>query len=176
MKRLLTYLTAGVLALSLLVPGVAAREEPGTGAGWVVGTPSLSYENVLWDLINDEHQRVCGAFLQGDVTLDSYSRYKAADMGWHNYFAHADESGQNYWQLYPFGGITYSGTNASEILAYNTYDDALSPGAAYNAFMASSPHRNAIRNCTFTEFGVGSFKQLNGTTFKRYWAVEFIRP
>lgn len=173
MKRKVLVLLLGALAL-ITAPIALAREEPGTGAGWVVGTPSFSYENVLADLISDEHARVCGVGLTQQVQLDSYARYKAADMGWENYFAHANEVGHNFWDLYPRGSIEW--TAAGEILAWNTVEDALAPGNAYTQFMGSTAHKAAIQNCVYTQFGVGSFKAETSTAFKKYWAVEFIKP
>ena len=172
-RRFAVLLSAAALALAVIVPGAIARDDPSTGAAWIIGTANFTYENVLADAINDEHHRVCGTWLDSEANLDSYARYKAADMGWENYYSHINEQGHAYYDLWPNGAITYSGQNAAEILVYNTYADLYSAGQAMNSFMGSPTHKAAIQNCVYVDFGVGNFKANNG---RRYWVAEFKKP
>lgn len=138
---------------------------------WQRGTVSLDAQAQLTNAIAAEHRRVCGGSLSVNSQLVWAARYKAQDMGYRGYFGHAYPDGSRTYHFYPRAGIPYS--QAAEILAWNTYPDDLSAGVAFSAFMGSTSHRAAIRNCAYTRFGVGTFKVASG---KHYYAVEFTRP
>jgi uncharacterized protein YkwD len=154
------------LLLVVLVPATALA-----ALSWRTGTVNGDATNILRDRIAAEHKRVCGASLSHDSQLVWAARWKAQDMGYRGYFAHRTPDGKMVWDFYSRAGIPWR--NAGEILAWNTYPDAESPGVAYRQFMDSSGHRARIRDCTYTRFGVGVFKVASG---KKYYAVEFTRP
>jgi uncharacterized protein YkwD len=137
---------------------------------WYNATVNPSAENTLARLINEEHQRVCGRELKIDARLTWVARYKVMDMSYHNYFGHVDMSGKKANRYLGNVGIKYS--SWSEILAWNGYPIDNTAKAIYIQFMGSTPHRQAIQSCTYTRYGVGSFR--DGA--RKYFAVEFIRP
>lgn len=155
------------ITLALVLTALLA----GTALGatiWRGATVGVTEGYALRDLINAEHHRVCGSYLVNDAQLVWVARWKAQDMGYRGYFAHAALDGSHVWDFYDRVGIPWS-KGTGEILAWNSYPDDYAASVAYSQFMASSSHRAAIRNCAFDRFGVGSFKA--GT--KRLFAVEF---
>ena len=159
---------AAILALLLTI---ATTGTVLAAFSWTRGTVSTTTQGQLANAIAAEHLRVCGSALSTNGQLTWAARYKAQDMGYRGYFGHAYIDGSRTWSFYPRAGVSY--TQAAEILAWNNYPDDISANAAYQAFMSSSSHRGAIRNCAYTRFGVGTFKVAGG---KKYYAVEFTRP
>jgi uncharacterized protein YkwD len=138
---------------------------------WGNARSSPTAEGYLASSINREHARVCGTTLASDGRLVSMARYRAVDMLANDYFAHADPwTGRRFWHYLRTVGIGYSAS--AEILAWNNYPNDLAAAVAYEGFMDSDGHRAAIRSCTYTRYGVGSYK-ANG---KRMFVVLFIRP
>ena len=163
MKR--RALIAAVLLVALATGSVAAA------IVWRSATTNTTAEARLRNLIAAEHLRVCGVALAHDSRLTWMARYRSTDMVLGRYFAHTNPvTGKRVFDLMAKAGIGYS--RAAEILAWNTYPDDLSPGAAYKQFMSSSGHRSAIRACACTRIGAGDYKVGS----KRMYAVLLIKP
>lgn len=159
------------LLIAVLLVALFPATALATHFWWRAGTVHATPQNELRDLIAAEHRSACGSDLAHDAQLIWAARFKAQDMGYNGYFGHTTSSGKAMWDLYARAGVPWS--SASEILAWNNYPDDSSAAAAFRAFMSSASHRSAIRNCTFTRFGVGVFRVAGG---KKYYAVEFTRP
>jgi hypothetical protein len=137
---------------------------------WRNATTNDAPEHQLAVLIVAEHERVCGSSLANDTRLVWTARYRATDMVLNDYFAHRNPWTQRrVFDHMRAAGITYAG--AAEIIAWNSYPDDLSPGAAFVQFMDSASHRGAIQACAYTHRGVGAYKA--GT--KRMYVVVFRR-
>jgi uncharacterized protein YkwD len=154
------------IVLALFISGTAVA-----AVSWVSGTVNQTAQDQLISLIKAEHDRVCSNSLSHNSQLVWAARYKAQDMVYRGYFSHASPDGKYIRQFYNRAGISWS--SSAEILAYNSLPDSSSAKGAFNQFMNSTPHRNVIRSCTYTRFGVGVFKNKAG---RKYYAVEFTRP
>lgn len=138
---------------------------------WRSATSNQGPEATLGNLIDAEHQRVCGRALSSDSRLVWMARYRSTDMVLAGYFGHRNPvTGKRVFDLMAKAGIGYS--SAAEILAWNTYSDDESAVFAYSQFMGSSGHRAAIRSCTYTRIGVGDYRVGS----KRMYTVLFTEP
>jgi uncharacterized protein YkwD len=159
---------SGTLALTT----VLALALTGIGASPVNAASDSSAEGTIRDLIRAERARVCGTRPTHDSRHRDIARWRSADMSKRGYFSHAIPGGTTWRDhLARFGITGYSRT--AEIIAWNRNADgrAASARQAYRQFMGSSTHRGIIRNCLYTQFGVGSYHA--GT--RHHYTVIFTR-
>jgi len=161
-------------ALALALVLFLASATPAEAFTWRNATVRLVPENVIRVLIAQEHLRVCNDALRNSIQLDWAARFKAMDMGFRNRFDHAFVDGAHIWDFYEEAGIDRSG-GAGEIIAVNNFPNGDSPRKAFEGWMASQAHRDAIRNCDYDRFGVGAFKtKANGGEGKKWYVAEFV--
>lgn len=158
------------LGMKLLTIVLALFLLGATGFVWRNATVSVTPEAILRALIVAEHERVCGAGLSGSTPLTWMARYRSMDMLNNGYFAHKNPwTGRTVFNLMTRAGIPYA--TGSEILVWNTYADDVSASVAYRQFMGSTPHRAAIRACSYVRMGVGAYK----VGAKHMYTVVFAR-
>jgi hypothetical protein len=161
-----------ILALLTAAAAIIGWSPPPVTAADAVNIPEA--ESKLASLIKAEHLRVCGTVLTRAAQHTSLDRWRARDMLSRNYFSHTIPGGSYYWDHFRHFGIEdWVSPYASEILATNTHvsSDSAAGTYAYKSFMASAPHRGAIRNCSYNTFGVGAYREGS----RRDFAVTFSR-
>lgn len=138
---------------------------------WGNATTSPVAEGQLGSLIARAHAQRCSGALVSDPRLVWLARYRAIDMLANGYFAHRNPwTLRRAWDYMRRVGIAY--TYAAEIIAWNSYPNALAASEAFRVFMASASHRGAILSCRYTRFGVGDYKARG----RKMFVVLFIRP
>lgn len=163
MRRVTALL--GALTLSVAVTGSAVA-----GLAWRNATIYGAATREIRDLIQAEHRRVCGKTIDHDKQLREAARWKAMDMGFRDYFAHALQDGSYVWDYYAEAGISKR-YGAGEIIAVNTYPDGQTAQVAFDGWMRSDGHRELIQACDFDHFGVGVFKTRGDGAYPQRWFV-----
>jgi len=163
--KIMRATTVAAVALLAVAGGVIA----GTIA-WRDATVKESVQKDLRDLINAEHFRVCGEYLDHDGQLKDIATYKAIDSALRDRLEHTFEDGTRVWDYYARAGIprTYG---SGEIVGVNNYSDGTTAQAVFDGWMDSDAHRPLIRNCDYDRFGVGVYKIDAGNL--KWYAVEF---
>jgi len=126
-------------------------------------------EQILFDDINAARIQAGLAPLALDARVVAVARSRSADMAANNYFSHTNPQGQTAFDLLTQAGIAYSW--AGEHLARNNYPIAEAATVAFNALMASPPHRENILGANYTAIGVGEVTDASGMA---YFTMIFI--
>lgn len=134
------------------------------GASWGASRPDFAQEVVA---LTNQHRAGLGiAQLKVSPTLTSSAVWKARHMAWLGYMTHDDpappvaRSWADRIQTCQYKG------GAGENIAYG-YG---TPSAVFQAWLNSTPHRQAIENTLWKAIGVGAATSSNGTM---YWAQNF---
>lgn len=126
-------------------------------------------EQTLFDDINAARLQAGLPPLRLDARVTAVARARSADMAAHNYFSHTNPQGQTAFDLLTQAGIPYSW--AGENLARNNYPLSEAATVAFNALMASPPHRENILGADYTAIGVGEATDASGMV---YFTMIFI--
>jgi len=124
-------------------------------------------EDEVIRLVNVERSKRGLMQLKKNWQVARVARYKAKDMAVNNYFSHTSPTYGSPFNMMENFGILFSA--AGENIAYGQK----TPLAVMTAWMNSPGHRNNILSPSFTEIGVGAYKNSNGTI---YWSQMFIKP
>jgi len=157
------------LAALMLAMAVTAA----TATSVLAGSTSPSAEDTLTNLILAERMRVCDSAPRADSRLQRAAQWRSEDMLERGYFSHAiPPDGNRAVDYFPEFSIT-SWSSATELIAYNAYDEAPIEAAerAFKQFMGSTVHRSLIRTCTYTRTGVGAYLAEG----RAYFTVLFTR-
>lgn len=113
----------------------------------------------MLELVNEERQRVGVAPLVMDKRLNASAQEKADDMISRNYRDHVSPEGIHGYELvfkHTGGECRHAGENYYTG-AYHPKSDVFVPTSrrAFNGWMSSKPHREAIQNPKYTKTGFG---------------------
>lgn len=113
----------------------------------------------MLELVNEERQRVGVAPLVMDERLNASAQEKADDMVKRNYRDHVSPEGIHGYELVfknTDGECRHAGENYYTG-AYHPKSDVFVPTSrrAFNGWMSSKPHREAIQNPKYTKTGFG---------------------
>ena len=113
----------------------------------------------MLELVNEERQRVGVAPLVMDERLNASAQEKADDMVKRNYRDHVSPEGIHGYELVfknTDGECRHAGEN-HYTGAYHPKSDVFVPTSrrAFNGWMSSKPHREAIQNPKYTKTGFG---------------------
>ena len=155
----------GALILVVLLAGTVMA-----AVSWRLATASNDATETMRILIAKEHDRVCSKSLRYDSQLAWAAQWKTQDMAYRGYFSHLTLDGKYTRNFYKRVGIKWT-YGTGEILHWDLLADPIeSAKFAFTSFMHSSSHRVVIQNCSYDNFGVGTFKGHGGA---KYYAVEF---
>lgn len=127
-----------------------------------------SFESQLINLINAERaSRGMGA-LTANSALTAAARGHSQDMGCNDFFSHTGSDGSD-----PFQRMTAQGYSFSAA-AENLYAGGDAQGA-FDAWMASSGHRDNMLNPVYVHIGVG-YSYVSGSTYGSYFTANFGTP
>jgi hypothetical protein len=162
-----TRLRAFVVGL-VVVMGVGTL-----GTAVATGT-TIRPRTVMLEKLNEVRSAHGLGVVRPALLLRLIAQRHSDDMVIRDYFSHTIPGGSYYWDHFRHFGIEdWVSPYASEILATNTHisSDSAAGTYAYKSFMASAPHRGAIRNCSYNTFGVGAYREGS----RRDFAVTFSR-
>jgi uncharacterized protein YkwD len=134
-----------LLTAALAACGPPAETPPAPGG------PSAgpSGERAVWQGINLGRERGgCPALAWSDAAA-AVARAHSADMARRGYFDHASPEGTRPGQRLTSAGVAWRAIAENIALTQGGPDDAV------RIWLASSPHRANIMNCTYTHTGVG---------------------
>ncbi len=120
-------------------------------------------ENEVIALTNKERAKHGLPPLKQNWELSRVARYKSQDMSDKNYFSHTSPTYGSPFEMIKSFGISYSAS------AENIAQGQRTAAEVVNAWMNSSGHRANILNGTYTEIGVGFYREGN------YWTQMFIK-
>ena len=165
----LTRRVARTLAVSIAAWTVLASV-PAAVTAW----DQASAENTLWQLLNGTRVNNGLAPLQGHATLAGLARWRSQDMVDRGYFSHEVlGTGCRVYCWYDSNGLTYA--FGGENIGWNSgWNDADSPVAVHEGFIASASHRALVLEPAFTHGGVGAYG-VDGTTYQYGSPVDDIR-
>lgn len=121
-----------------------------------------SYEQQVADLVNAERAKAGLPALKLNWELSRVARIKSQDMHDKKYFAHQSPTYGSPFDMMKKFGISYRTAGENIAQGYAT------PQAVMTGWMNSPGHRANILNSSFTQIGVGYFKDGN------YWTQMFI--
>jgi len=121
-----------------------------------------SYEQQVADLVNAERAKAGLSALKLNWELSRVARIKSQDMHDKKYFAHQSPTYGSPFDMMKKFGITYRTAGENIAQGYAT------PQAVMTGWMNSPGHKANILNASFTQIGVGYFKDGN------YWTQMFI--
>ena len=123
-----------------------------------VGPPDA--QEIL-ELVNQERQRVGVKLLEVDPRINTSAQEKADDMVNRNYRDHVSPEGIHGYELV-FKHTGGECRRAGENLAWRTNNTVGTTRDAFNWWMNSKPHREAIQNPKYTKTGIaiGSDNQV----------------
>lgn len=124
-------------------------------------------EDEVIRLVNVERSNRGLMQLKKNWQVARVARAKAKDMAVNNYFSHTSPTYGSPFNMMENFGIRFSA--AGENIAYGQK----TPQAVMTAWMNSAGHRSNILSPSFSEIGVGAYKNSNGTI---YWSQMFIKP
>jgi uncharacterized protein YkwD len=128
--------------------------------------PDPVAERQLYDLVNEERDKVGLAILAWDDRLVPVARAHSVEMFKLKYFSHESPNAGTPFDRLKMAGIGYS--RAGENLAY-----AQSVSVAHRALMDSPGHRENILRPEFTRIGIGV---VNAGAYGRMVTQLFITP
>lgn len=147
----------GILGCTALVGcGVTIGGDSfGSGALTFAGGPPVpadagSQDNTQFAiLLNDERGNVTAQSVVFNQTLTDVAQAHATDMAQNDYFSHTGQNGSSIADRVDASGYQYDWI--AENLLQGTTDEAV----AVQAWMNSTPHRDAMLNPRAEEFGLG---------------------
>lgn len=123
---------------------------------------TLSFEEQVVALVNEQRAANGLAPLTLSQTLSNAARAKSQDMHDNNYFSHTSPTYGSPFEMLSTFGISYRTAGENIAMGYAT------PEAVMNGWMNSAGHRANILNANYTQIGVGYVADGN------YWTQEFI--
>jgi len=175
-------------ALVLLAVGLCTgcrRNESATGGIEGAGVDVLSYpnghplatetsdplqrsvEDQLFALANSYRFSQGLAPLVGVPAVQAVARAHGRHMRVHDFFDHVNPEGDGPAARLTRAGIAFG--NSTEVLAAGQGDAS----EAFNAWLASPPHRAMLDSAEWTQVGAGYW---SGGAFGTYYTMDFIRP
>ena len=121
-----------------------------------------SYEQQVADLVNAERAKAGLPALKLNWELSRVARIKSQDMHDKKYFSHQSPTYGSPFDMIKKFGISYRAAGENIAQGYAT------PQAVMTGWMNSPGHRANILSASFTQIGVGYFKDGN------YWTQMFI--
>ena len=121
-----------------------------------------SYEQQVADLVNAERAKAGLPALKLNWELSRVARIKSQDMHDKKYFAHQSPTYGSPFDMMKKFGISYRTAGENIAQGYAT------PQSVMTGWMNSPGHRANILNSSFTQIGVGYFKDGN------YWTQMFL--
>ena len=121
-----------------------------------------SYEQQVADLVNAERAKAGLPALKLNWELSRVARIKSQDMHDKKYFAHQSPTYGSPFDMMKKFGISYRTAGENIAQGYAT------PQSVMTGWMNSPGHRANILSASFTQIGVGYFKDGN------YWTQMFI--
>lgn len=128
----------------------------------ITDTTVTSYEQQVADLVNAERAKAGLPALKLNWELSRVARIKSQDMHDKKYFSHQSPTYGSPFDMIKKFGISYRAAGENIAQGYAT------PQAVMTGWMNSPGHRANILNSSFTQIGVGYFKDGN------YWTQMFI--
>jgi uncharacterized protein YkwD len=157
--------TALVLAIAACAPSTPPSEAPAPGTS----PAAIGMARALAELVNVERTRAGLAPLRDEPRLARAAQIHADQMAEARRLAH-DLPGATYPTLLDrFSAVRYEWQAIGENLAFA---QTTAPAVVAD-WMRSAPHRDNLRNATFTETGIGHANDASGRT---YFAQVFARP
>ncbi|MBW9149652.1 LysM peptidoglycan-binding domain-containing protein [Clostridium sp. CM028] len=129
----------------------------------LVGDKKLEKDVVI--LVNQERAKQGLAPLKDNWELSRVARYKSQDMADKNYFSHTSPTYGSPFDMMKNFGITYKSGGENIAMGQQTAASVMS------SWMNSPGHKANILSKNFTEIGVGTARDKNGTI---YWTQQFI--
>jgi uncharacterized protein YkwD len=164
-KRLLIFLCAGILAVSLIISAMAFVAPKGTdvlGATITNNTPTgtviakeavlSDYENQVAALINNVREENGLNPLAADNALTDVAMTRSRDLLDRNYFSHYTPEGANVFNIMRDMGIKFR--YAGENLAQSAPASVGTPEGFLNAWLNSPTHRDNMLRSQYTKIGV----------------------
>jgi hypothetical protein len=150
------------ILILLLIALLMATAQPAAAA--------TSPATTLYQLIQKEHNRVCGRTLYHATKSNRLAKWRTDYMASRNYLSHKIGGSYFYDYLDNFGNNLWVSPYASEIIGTARAED---PGTyVFHLFMQSDAHRHAIQNCTYNAVGVAA---TQGSSDYWYFAGIFTK-
>ncbi len=145
----------------------------GCGNGTLVAVQNASYEQQVFDQVNQQRALVGAAPLKRVTALDNAARYQSADLAQDNYFDHNSYDRVN-------GNLVYVCAWSTRVASFypspggeNIAGGYGTPDAVMAGWMGSPGHKANILNTGYWEIGVGYYQ--GGGQYGVYWTQDFGR-
>jgi uncharacterized protein YkwD len=128
-----------------------------------------SFEQQVFDLVNQERASAGCPAVTIDTSLMMTSSNHSEDMATNNFFDHTGSDGSSVAQRATAAGYAWSRVGENIAAGHS------SPSEVMDGWMNSPGHRANILNCEYRNVGIG-YVYKSGSTYGHYWTQDFGAP